>query len=127
MRVRKIRVATILFVLWSVAVTCVADSWRLPEAETVYSRNRQFAASIIPKQLAGQLEYFQDKVEGRADAGAAKGVANNWPRDLFYSVAPNQQLNFLAEFKTPGKMPGVSRRKARSVRGKEGEPEGTQT
>lgn len=99
MRIRKIRIATLLFVLWSVAVTCVADSWRLPETKTVYSRNRQFAVSIIPKQLAGQLEYFQDKVEGRADAGAAEGVANNWPRALFYSVDRNRQLNLLAEFK----------------------------
>lgn len=99
MRVRKIRTATLLFVLWSVAATCAADSWSLPETETVYSRNRQFAVSIIPKQLAGQLEYFQDKVEGREDAGAAEGVANNWPRALFYSVGPNQQLHLVAEFR----------------------------
>lgn len=99
MKVRKIHVAATLFVLWSVAATCVADSWRLPETETVYSKNRQFAVSIIPKQLAGQLEYFQDKVEGRAGAGAAEGVANNWPRALFYSVDPNQQLKLVAEFK----------------------------
>jgi hypothetical protein len=52
MQARKISSATILFALWSVAATCVADSWRLPETETVYSRNRQFAVSIIPKQLA---------------------------------------------------------------------------
>jgi hypothetical protein len=99
MKVRKIRAATILFVLWNVAATCVADSWRLPETETVYSKNRQFAVSIIPKQLAGQLEYFQDKVEGRSDAGAAEGVASNWPRALFYSADPNHQLNLVTEFK----------------------------
>ncbi|HEX3129621.1 MAG TPA: energy transducer TonB [Thermoanaerobaculia bacterium] len=102
MRVRKIRAiraATILFAFWSVAATCVADSWSLPKTQTVYSKNRQFAVTIIPRQLAGQLEYFQDKVEGRADAGAAAGVANNWPRALFYSVDPKQQLNLAAEFK----------------------------
>lgn len=99
MHASKIRFPTALFVFVSVAATCVADSWRLPETETVYSKNRQFAVSIIPKQLAGQLEYFEDKVEGRADAGAVEGVANNWPRALFYSVDPNQQLNLVAEFK----------------------------
>lgn len=97
MQVRKI--ASTLSLLWSAASLCVADSWRLPTRETFYSKNSRFAVTIVPKQLAGQLEYFEDKVQGRPDAGAAEGVPNNWPRAFVYSVHPNDQLNLVSEFK----------------------------
>ena len=99
MQARKIEVASILFVLWSVASLGVADSWRLPTRKTFYSKNRRFAVAIVPKQLAGQLEYFEDKVQERPDAGAAEGVPNNWPRAFVYSVHPNNELNLVTEFK----------------------------
>lgn len=99
MRTRQIHVASTLFVLWSVASICVADSWELPTRKTFYSKNRRFAVAIVPKQLAGQLEYFEDKVEGRPDAGAAEGIPNNWPRAFLYSVHPNDQLDLVTEFK----------------------------
>jgi hypothetical protein len=99
MHTRKIQVASTLFVLWSVASICVADSWKLPARETFYSKNRRFAVAIVPKQLAGQLEYFENKVQGRLDAGSAEGGPNNWPRAFLYSVDPNDQLDFVTELK----------------------------
>lgn len=99
MKTRRIHVAVTLFILWSVASVCMADSWALPSRQTFYSKNRRFAVAIVPKQLAGQLEYFEDKVQGRPDAGAVEGTPNNWPRAFFYSVHPNEQLNLVTEFK----------------------------
>jgi hypothetical protein len=97
MQARKI--ASTLFVLWSVASLCMADSWRLPTRKTFYSKNRRFAVTIVPKQLAGQLEYFADKTQERPDAGAAEGVPNNWPRAFIYSVHPNGKFNLVTVFK----------------------------
>lgn len=99
MQARKLGAASTFFVLWSVASLCMADQWKLPTKQTYYSKNRRFAVTIVPKHLEGQLEHFEDKVQGRPDAGAVKGVPNNWSRAFFYSVHPNDQLNLVREFK----------------------------
>lgn len=99
MQTGKIHVGGVLFILWSVASSCMADSWALPAEATFYSENKRFAVTIVPKQLAGQLEYFEDKVQGQPDAGAAEGVPDNWPRAFFCAVDRNDKLNLITAFK----------------------------
>lgn len=61
-----------------------ADSWALAEKETICSKNNRFCFKVIPKKLSGQLEYFQDKVAGKENAGADKRVKKNLARGIFY-------------------------------------------
>jgi hypothetical protein len=60
------------------------DTWSLPEKQTVCSKNNKYCLKIIPKKLTSQLEYFQDKVDGKENAGADKGVKKNLCRGIFY-------------------------------------------
>ena len=63
------------------------DSWALPGPKTYHSADGQWRLVVTPKQLKGQLEFFQDKVAGVADAGAAKGNTANEPRGELYRQA----------------------------------------
>jgi len=62
-----------------------ADSWRLPKKEKYYSPNKKYYLEVIPKKLESQLKYFEDKVEGRDNAGALKGVKENRAKGVFYA------------------------------------------
>ena len=86
----------------------MADMRSSPTRKTYYSKNRRFAVTIVPKQLTSQLEYFEDKVQGQSDAGAAVGVPNNWPRAFVYSFHQNDQLNLVAEFKLINEVASVT-------------------
>lgn len=50
-----------------------ADTWLLPEKKSYYSSDKKYRVETIPKKLESQLKYFQDKVKGRENAGAARG------------------------------------------------------
>lgn len=62
-----------------------ADSWRLPEKEKYYSPNKKYYLEVTPKKLESQLKYFQDKVEGRNNAGALKEIKDNRAKGAFYA------------------------------------------
>lgn len=62
-----------------------ADSWRLPKKEKYYSPNKKYYLEVTPKKLESQLKYFEDKVEGRDNAGALKGVKENRAKGAFYA------------------------------------------
>jgi TonB family protein len=61
-----------------------ADSWAPPKKEKYYSHNKSFYLEVIPKQLESQLKYFEDKVEGKENAGATKGLKDNRAKASFY-------------------------------------------
>jgi len=48
----------------------LADEWLSPKQETYYSANKQWRLSVIPRAIESPLAYYEDKVAGRADAGA---------------------------------------------------------
>ncbi len=83
---RRISLITGSLLLALCTASAVADSWALPTARTYHSANGEHAVTIAPKQLAGQLEYFEDKVEGREDAGGLKGLADNRPYASLFTV-----------------------------------------
>jgi TonB family protein len=62
-----------------------ADTWRLPEKAKYYSPNKRYYLEVTPGKLESQLKYFEDKVDGRDNAGALKGVKDNRARGAFYS------------------------------------------
>ena len=61
-----------------------ADSWSLPTKRKYYSGDRKYCLEVIPKQLVNQLSYFRDKADGKADAGAVKGLKDNRAKAIFY-------------------------------------------
>jgi hypothetical protein len=77
-------IAFILFVIGPLA-SMQADSWSLPKKEKYYSANKKYYLEVTPKKLESQLKYFEDKVEGRENAGALKEIKNNRARGAFYA------------------------------------------
>jgi hypothetical protein len=90
------------------AGTAWSDTWSLPTPMTYASREGQFRLTVFPRQLAGALRYFEDKVEGREPAGQTPGaqprceailekLAGNryeqlWRKPLVNEVAPVSAL-----------------------------------
>lgn len=54
-----------------------ADSWLLPKKEKYFAPNKKYYLEVTPKKLESQLKYFEDKVEGRNNAGALKRATEN--------------------------------------------------
>lgn len=74
----------VLFILVG-SIAAKADTWALPTEKTVCSSNNRYCLKITPKKLAGQLEYFQDKVDGKPNAGADKKVEENYCKGEFFA------------------------------------------
>ncbi len=62
-----------------------ADTWNLPKKEKYYSPNKKYYLEVMPKKLESQLKFFEDKVEGRDNAGSLKGVKENRAKGAFYA------------------------------------------
>jgi hypothetical protein len=60
----------------------LGDTWRLPTKERYCSANKQYCVDVTPKKLESQLKYFQDKVDNKANAGAAEGAKVSQPSGL---------------------------------------------
>ena len=78
----------IAFILISVGASVPsvnADSWALPKKAKYYSPNKKYYLEVTPKKLDSQLKYFEDKVEGRENAGILKGVKDNRAKGAFYA------------------------------------------
>ena len=69
--------AAALAMLWALVCPAGADSWDLPKKTKYYSPNKRYYLEVTPKKLSSQLEYFEDKVAGRENAGPRKGVKEN--------------------------------------------------
>lgn len=50
-----------------------ADSWRLPRTKHYISKDGDTKAIIVPRALASQLDYFEDKSTGKSKAGQRPG------------------------------------------------------
>lgn len=55
------------------ATPALADSWAMPTPMTIVSPDGTMRATIIPRPMTSQLEYFEDKVAGREPAGGVFG------------------------------------------------------
>lgn len=55
-----------------------ADTWRLPTTEKYCSENKRFCLRVEPKNLTSQLAYFEDKVDGKDNAGEQQEEKDNY-------------------------------------------------
>lgn len=86
-----------------------ADSWSLPEVEKYLSADGNWRLTVVPRELTSQLAYFQDKVDGRGNAGSAAAAPQAsavgqmehredgkwrtvWQRPLLNDVAPVEAI-----------------------------------
>ena len=76
---------TLVLLTFVFVISAKADSWALPEKKTVCSENKKFCFKVIPKKLAGQLDYFEDKEAGKENAGADKREKENYAKGIFYA------------------------------------------
>lgn len=85
-----------------------ADSWNPPKKEKYYSPNKKYYLEVTPKKLESQLKYFEDKVEGREDAGALKNVKGNRARASFYARRADGGYSKMREFPLVNEVSPVS-------------------
>lgn len=62
-----------------------ADTWLLPKKKKYHSPNKKFYFEVTPKNLESQLKYFEDKVDGKENAGALEKTKENRARGAFYA------------------------------------------
>jgi hypothetical protein len=62
----------------------------LPTVEKYCSANKKYCLKVEPKKLESQLAYFKDKVDKKDNAGAAKGIPDNFCKGSF--VAKGKRL-----------------------------------
>lgn len=62
-----------------------ADSWLLPKKTKYFAPNKKYYLEVTPKKLESQLKYFEDKVEGKNNAGALKGATEDRAKGAFYA------------------------------------------
>lgn len=82
----------LIFLTFVFTISVSADSWELPKTRTVCSENNEFCLKVIPKKLESQLSYFEDKVDGKKNAGADKKVKENYCKGIFYVRDRNGNL-----------------------------------
>lgn len=93
----RVRLA-LLGLLTADASSALADSWKLPERRTYKSENGAYVLVVSPKKLSSQLEYFEDKVEGREDSGGIPGLRGNTPSAELRRVTLSHRQRRIAKF-----------------------------
>lgn len=61
------------------ATSALADSWLPPSVKTYASADGTWKLTIYPRELTSQLDYFQDKVDGKSNAGGIPGDSQKSP------------------------------------------------
>lgn len=60
---------TLLMIVLGRGTPAFADTWRLPTQQQYFSEDKRIRFQVTPRELSGQLDYFQDKVGGKERAG----------------------------------------------------------
>ncbi|MGH8061003.1 MAG: hypothetical protein ACREO7_03195 [Pseudoxanthomonas sp.] len=58
-----------------IAPVAFADSWMLPTTHEYLSADQQARLTVTPRELSSQVDFFRDKVDGKASAGQRPGNA----------------------------------------------------
>lgn len=64
----------------------LADKWPLPQKQEFYSPNKGFCLEVVPRTLESQLKYFEDKEQGKKNAGSPSGAAIHRCRGTLYRI-----------------------------------------
>lgn len=94
---RTFSIALALLIVGTCALV-YADSWALPKKEKYFAPNKQYYLEVTPKKLESQLKYFEDKVQGRSNAGALKTATDNRAKGAFYARRADGGYAKKAEF-----------------------------
>ena len=84
--------------IFGMLASVYADSWLLPKKEKYYAPNKKFYFEVTPKKLESQLKYFEDKTQGRSNAGALKTAADNRAKGAFYARRADGGYSKKADF-----------------------------
>lgn len=76
------RTAVIVASLVAVSLAVRADSWAPPKVETYLSADKRFRFTVVPRDIAGPLPYFEDKQRGADKPGQTPGSKDTAPRGL---------------------------------------------
>lgn len=68
------------------ALPANGDTWPLPTTTKYFSADKIYYLEVVPKRLESQLRYFGDKVTGKKNSGAAKGVKSNYCKGTLYKA-----------------------------------------
>lgn len=75
------RLCTILITL-AIASSAHADTWMLPTRKTFVSADKNTRLTVMPREVASQLTYFEDKVKGREPAVQLANEAKRTARGI---------------------------------------------
>ena len=81
---RKSFLAIVAITFFGSLLSATADSWLLPTKKKYYSPNKKYYLEVTPRKLQSQLEYFEDKVANKRNAGPVKGLVENSTKGAFY-------------------------------------------
>ena len=101
-------IALILVGISSLVSVVTADQWAIPKKQKYYSPNKKYYLEVTPKKLESQLKYFEDKVEGRKNAGAVKDLKDNRAKGAFYARRPDGGYSKRWEFPLVNEVSPVS-------------------
>lgn len=108
-RPRRWLLMTLFISVMATGATALADTWLLPTKQQYFSTDKQIRFQVTPRELNGQLDYFQDKVVGKKEqagqnpngAALASGKLEIrernawrvlWERALVNDVSPTRAL-----------------------------------
>ncbi len=94
--------------LLSAVAPAFPDSWSLPTRASYPSESGAFVLVVSPKKLSSQLDYFEDKVDGRANAGGVPGLRENAPRAELFQVGPDRRRKRISKFPLVNEVAPVS-------------------
>ncbi len=94
-----------LFVLGAIVQ---ADTWLLPEKQTVLSPNGEYRLEVIPRQLENQLSSWENKVGGKENPGAPEEFPYRWPRGVFSVRVEGDRYEQRSEFQLLNELAPVS-------------------
>lgn len=106
-RIRMLLAGGLLAAL-ALVTSVSADTWALPQKRKYYSPDKKYYLEVTPKKLESQLKYFEDKVEGRGNAGAQNGVKDNQARGAFYARRSDGSYSKKVEFALVNEVSPVS-------------------
>jgi TonB family protein len=85
-----------------------ADQWTLPKKQRYYAPNKKYYLEVTPKKLESQLQYFEDNVNHKDNAGAVRGVKDNRAKGAFYARRSDGPFSKKSEFPLVNEVSPVS-------------------
>ncbi len=90
------------------SATLRIDQWMLPERQSYFSSNKQFRFDVIPTNIASQLDYWSDKVEGVDRPGVRDSHLSNRARGVLLTRVRENTYRSVSSFDLRNEVAPVS-------------------